>query len=269
MSIENRRTLFGAGRMGSALAGGWIKAGDSNGLDIVAPRPSELVSGWASSGAIALNPEPSPCNTLVIAVKPQVFGSVVDELKLWIGPDTEVLSVMAGVSLATLADRLGTTRVARAMPNTPGLIGKGVTLLCLPSEAAPGMSERLRELLTPLGAVEGPISEEDLPAATALSGCGPAYGFLLAEMMAQAGIAHGLEPDLAARLARKTVEGAGALMEASPETAETLRKNVTSPNGVTQAALEVLMQRDGMPSLFEDAVAAVIRRDLELAAETK
>ena len=176
---------------------------------------------------------------------------------------------MAGVSLATLETKLGTSNVARAMPNTPGLVGKGVTILCTKPDTDAAVVSELKALLTPLGAVEGPIDEALLPAATAVSGCGPAYGFLLAEVMAAAGAAHGLDPALAMRLARKTVEGAGALMEASEDDAATLRRNVTSPNGVTQAALEVLMSDSAMPSVFKDAIGAAIARDIELSKETE
>jgi pyrroline-5-carboxylate reductase len=260
MTRQNRITLFGAGRMGSAMAAGWIKAGLGGGIDIVAPRPSDLVTGWAREGQVRINP---------VAVKPQVFGGVVEQLKSWVGPNTLVLSVMAGVSLATLEVKLGSPNVVRAMPNTPGLVGKGVTLICLKPDAGDGVEAQVRGLLTPLGAVEGPFTEAELPVATALSGCGPAYGFLLAEVMAAAGIAHGLDAEMAKRLARKTVEGAGALMEGSPEDAATLRKNVTSPNGVTQAALEVLMADGAMPSIFVEAVAAAIARDQALAKETE
>jgi len=269
MNDTSKITLVGAGRMGSALVGGWLKAGLGGRIDIIAPRPSELVQSWADAGEVALNGAVEAADVLVIAVKPQVFGGVVDDLVARIGPQTQVLSVMAGVSLAALADRLGTDKVARAMPNTPGLIGLGVTLLCLPEGAGEEVEARMRGLLEPLGAVEGPIGEDMLRAATAVSGCGPAYVFLLAEMMAAAGVAHGLDAELAMRLARGTVEGAGALMAASDEDAATLRKNVTSPNGVTQAALEVLMARDAMPSIFTEAVRAAIARDEALSAETE
>jgi len=155
------------------------------------------------------------------------------------------------------------------MPNTPGLVGKGVTILCTKPGASSDAIAELTSLLAPLGQVEGPIDQDLLPAATAISGCGPAYGFLLAEVMAAAGAAHGLDPALSMRLARKTVEGAGALMEGSDEEAATLRKNVTSPNGVTQAALEVLMSPEAMPSVFEKAVGAAIARDIALSKETE
>ncbi|MEM9055191.1 MAG: pyrroline-5-carboxylate reductase [Pseudomonadota bacterium] len=261
-------TLIGAGRMGSALMGGWLKGGYAGQIDVIDPHPNAALSDLAASGDIRLNPSKAPADTLIVAVKPQIFASVSDDIRARIGPDTAVLSIMAGVSLETLENRLGTPNVARAMPNTPGLVGKGITLLCFKDGTDAGAQAQMRGLLEPLGAVEGPITEDLLPAATAISGCGPAYGFLLAEVMAAAGIAHGLEAELAHRLARKTVEGAGALMEASPETAATLRQNVTSPNGVTQAALEVLMRDPAMPYLFVDAIAAAIARDRELSQET-
>lgn len=262
-------TLIGAGRMGSALAGGWLKAGYSGKIDIVDPNPAGVVKDWITAGHVRHNPVAAPADVLVVAVKPQVFGDLANEIKTRVGPRTQVLSIMAGVSIATLEAKLGTPNVARAMPNTPGLVGQGVTILCTKPDAADAIVSDMKALLAPLGEVEGPISEALLPAATAISGCGPAYGFLLAEVMAAAGEKHGLAPDMAMRLARKTVEGAGALMAGADEDASTLRKNVTSPNGVTQAALEVLMSPEAMPSLFEDAVAAAIARDIALSKETQ
>ena len=267
--MEKRITLIGAGRMGSALAGGWLNAGQSGQIDIVDPAPAERVSNWIADGDVRHNPAPEPADVLVVAVKPQAFRARADEIAQRVGPETLVLSIMAGVSIQTLETKLATERVARAMPNTPGLVGKGVTILCTKPQTSAADIDELKQLLQPLGQVEGPIGEDLLPAATAVSGCGPAYGFLLAEVMASAGVAHGLAPDLAMRLARKTVEGAGALMEDAPEDAATLRQNVTSPNGVTQAALEVLMSADAMPSIFERAIGAAIARDIALSKETE
>lgn len=261
-------TLVGGGRMGSALAGGWIKSGyDASTIAIHDPKPSALLSDWEKNGKISLNPSPSAVGILVVAVKPQVFPSIIADLKDHIGPDTLVLSIMAGITLETLAEKLGTDRVARAMPNTPGLVGEGMTLLCLPDGAPDADAARLNDLLTPLGSVEGPLPEEQISAATALSGCGPAYAFLLAEVMAAAGEAHGLDKALALRLAQKTVQGAGALMMDSEDPPSTLRENVTSPGGVTKAALDVLMRDGAMPSLMEEAVGAAIARDRELSGD--
>ncbi|MEM8617104.1 MAG: pyrroline-5-carboxylate reductase [Pseudomonadota bacterium] len=264
----SRLTIIGAGRMGSALIGGWIKAADALHVTVIDPNPSAQIIAWAQQGAIVLNPDPEPADLLVLAIKPQVFPKLVETIKHWIGDKTLVLSVMAGVSLATLQSRLG-ARAARAMPNTPGLIGKGVTILCPDPTLSTVTVEQLTGVLRPLGDVEGPLPEALLPAATVVSGCGPAYGYFLVEAMAAAGVAHGLDPDLAMRLARRTVEGAGALMAASPETAGTLRENVTSPNGVTEAALKVLMREDAMPSLFKEAFAKAIDRDRALSQETE
>ncbi|MAN74387.1 MAG: pyrroline-5-carboxylate reductase [Henriciella sp.] len=264
---ESGLTLVGGGRMGSALAGGWIKSGYEGAISIHDPAPSDLLKGWAEAGKIHLNPAPAPANTLVVAVKPQIFPKILDDLRAFVGKDTLVLSIMAGITLDSLAERLGTGRVARAMPNTPGLVGEGMTLLCLPSSASDEDAAHLRDLLTPLGAVEGPIPEDKISAATALSGCGPAYAFLLAEVMAAAGEAHGLDRDLALRLAQKTVQGAGALMMDSDEPPSTLRENVTSPGGVTKAALDVLMRDGAMPSLMKEAVAEAIKRDRELSGD--
>ncbi|MEM9225516.1 MAG: pyrroline-5-carboxylate reductase [Pseudomonadota bacterium] len=271
MELEktDRIVLIGAGRMGSALAGGWIKAGFGGKIQVIDPKVSPLVQGWADAGKVSLDEAVLEAKLVVVAVKPQFFGGLAPQIAERIGPQTQVLSIMAGIPLAALKAALGTENVARAMPNTPGLIGKGVTILSLPETASPSVVRDLRALLEPLGAVEGPISEDLLPAATAVSGSGPAYGFLLTEVMAKAGAANGLDPDMAMRLARLTVEGAGALMQASREDAATLRKNVTSPGGVTQAALDVLMAEDAIAPLFEKAVAAAIARDHALAEESQ
>lgn len=260
-------TLIGGGRMGSALAGGWIKSGYAGGITIHDPAPSEQLKAWEAAGQITLNPAPKPADILVVAVKPQVFASLGEEIRTHIGPETQVLSIMAGITLDGLKSKLGTEHVARAMPNTPGLIGKGMTLLCLPVGASEPQARTLKELLIPLGAVEGPLPEDQISAATALSGCGPAYAFLLAEVMAAAGKAHGLDEALAMRLAKATVEGAGDLMMQADEPPSKLRENVTSPGGVTKAALDVLMRSDGMPSLMEEAVGAAIKRDRELSGD--
>ncbi|WP_300396049.1 pyrroline-5-carboxylate reductase [Henriciella sp.] len=260
-------TLVGGGRMGSALAGGWIQSNYDGPIAIIDPQPSSQLTDWERDGKITLNPAPGPATTLVVAVKPQVFDKISDQIRAHVGPDTLVLSIMAGITLDSLARTLGTDRVARAMPNTPGLVGKGMTLLCLPDEASADDGDYLKALLTPLGDVEGPIGEDMISAATAISGCGPAYVFLLAEVMAAAGKAHGLDQDMAMRLAKKTIEGAGALMMESEEAPSKLRENVTSPGGVTKAALDVLMQDTAMPSLMEHAVGAAIKRDRELSGD--
>ncbi|MEO1101000.1 MAG: pyrroline-5-carboxylate reductase [Pseudomonadota bacterium] len=259
-------TLIGAGRMGSAMARGWVAGGDVA-LSIVDPAPGGAVRDWAGEVGAALNPDPAPADVIVIAVKPQVFPAAIPNITPWIGETTLILSVMAGVTLARLEATLGTNRIIRAMPNTPGAIGQGVSVVAPGSGAHEEDYQTAVDLLSPLGLVEGPLDEAGLVKATAVSGCGPAYVFLLAELMAEAGVARGLDPDLSARIARATVEGAAALMAQSEEDPAALRQAVTSPGGVTKAALDVLMADDAAPSMFERAFKAAETRDAELSSE--
>lgn len=259
--------LIGAGRMGAALVRGWLAAGTQSQIIIVTPRPSDEVSGWADEGRVTLNPEPAPADIVVLSVKPQVFAATIEDTSSFIGPDTLVVSVMAGVLLKQLAASFESTRVVRAMPNTPGAIGQGVTVITAPPGADPADIDLATELLLPLGVVEGPIDEKLISAAAGVSGCGPAYVFLLAEVMAMAGEAEGLPADLSARLARRTVEGAAALMASTDQAPDALRKAVTSPNGVTQAALDILMDEGGMPVLMRKAVRAAANRERDLSRQ--
>lgn len=257
--------LVGAGNMGSAIAAGWLKADPPICPVIIDPNPSQTVRGWQASGQVELNTDPRPAGVLMVGVKPQVFPNVLEGLMAWVGPDTLVISIMAGVTLASLEGALGTGRCIRVMPNTPGAIGKGVALLS-PAPACTGADmETARALLAPLGHLEGPMDEATLQAATGLSGCGPAYVFLLAEVLADAAENLGVPADMAARLAVHTIDGSASLLAASDQSPDALRRAVTSPNGVTQAALEVLMADGAMPSLFEDALNAALARDKALS----
>lgn len=266
MSQPASLTLVGAGRMGAALLRGWLK-GPAREISVVEPSPQDDIKALAAEGRIRLNPAPSESSIIVLAVKPQQFASVAEQAKSFVGPGSLAISIMAGVRLAQLSRRLGTQRVIRAMPNTPGAIGRGVTVFTAPEAAKPADLTAARELLAPLGEVHGPVAEDMMSAVTALSGSGPAYIFLLAEVMAQAGVAQGLPQELAMSLARRTVEGAAALMAESGDTPEALRKAVTSPGGTTQAALDILMDTGGMPALFKDALNAAANRDRQLSQE--
>lgn len=259
-------TLVGAGRMGSALLRGWLK-GPEREITVIEPSPRDDLRALADTGRIRLNPAPSPSGIMILAVKPQQFAAVADQARAFIGPKSLAISIMAGVRLAQLSRRLGTDRVIRSMPNTPGSIGRGVTVFAAPDGAVKADLAAARDLLAPLGEVHGPVSEDMMSAVTALSGSGPAYIFLLAEVMTEAGVAQGLPRDLAASLARRTVEGAAALMADSDETPEALRKAVTSPGGTTQAALDILMGTGGMPALFRNALSAAAQRDRQLSQE--
>lgn len=254
--------------MGGALVRGWIEAVRKGGgltLTVVEPHfDPELERALESVGAVINPPTPGPADIVVLAVKPQQFQDTAAGLKGFIGPDTRVLSVMAGITLDTLVRELGATRVVRAMPNTPGRIGQGITAYVAASGCTPEDLQLIEQLLAPLGAIEPLGAERLLDAVTAVSGSGPAYVFLLAEVLAAAAEQEGLDKDVAMRLASRTVAGAGALMLQTGETPGALRKQVTSPKGTTEAALDVLGAADGLGPLLRRAVAAAAKRSREL-----
>ncbi len=262
-----RAVLFGAGRMGGAMAHGWKRGFTASGLkslDIVDPSPPESTMALADGRRIRLNAKPRKVDVAIIGVKPQGFEAAAPDFVDWIQPDTIVISVMAGIRIERIASLLGVERVVRAMPNTPGSIGKGITGISM-SDACGAVEQTVAEqLLSPLGDVVGPVSESQLDALTAVSGSGPAYVFLLAETLEAAGRAVGLAPELAAKLARSTVAGAGALL-AEGEDPAALRKAVTSPGGTTAAALDVLMAPGAMPEIMRKAVESATKRNIELS----
>lgn len=264
--------LVGAGRMGSAMARGWLSdlgAAGLSKLSVVEPSPGDDVKEAAAASLIALNPAPELADLLILAVKPQGFGASADGLKAWVGADTLIVSIMAGVTIARISAALGCPKVARAMPNTPGAIGMGATGFALSDACGDAEAATTAALLEPLGLVVGPLKEDQMDAVTAVSGSGPAYVFLLVESLAAAGRAVGLDEKDANALARETIIGAGALLGEFAEPPSELRRQVTSPGGTTAAALEVLMAAGGMPDLMRKAVEAAARRGAELAKEAE
>jgi pyrroline-5-carboxylate reductase len=262
--------LVGAGKMGAALLEGWIRIGlDPARITVLEPHPAPAITALAGRG-LNLNPaQAEPATIIVVAVKPQAAGEVVAGLIPWVGPRTLVASIMAGRTLEGIERTLPPgTAVVRAMPNLPAAIGRGITV-AVPNAAVTASQRALVDrLLAAVGVVEWVAEETLLNAVTAVSGSGPAYVFLLAELLARAGIAAGLPAALATRLARATIAGSGGLLDHSPLAAETLRLNVTSPGGTTAAALEVLMGEQGLGPLVTRAVAAATRRAGELAGES-
>lgn len=261
--------LVGAGQMGAAMARGWLRSLKSAGLGklhVVEPEPSTEVAAWSKSGKISLNRAANPADVVVLAVKPQGFAKAAESISGWIGRDTLVVSIMAGVTIRGISEALGVSKVARAMPNTPGAIGKGVTGYALSAQCGEREQATAEKLLAPLGDVVGPLQEQHIDTVTAVSGSGPAYVFLLAEALEGAAKAAGLDDATAATLARKTVIGAGALLAEGGDPAE-LRRAVTSPGGTTAAALDVLLARGAVPELMRKAVEAAVRRGAELSRE--
>jgi pyrroline-5-carboxylate reductase len=203
---------------------------------------------------------------VVLAIKPQMLDAAAPALARLFGADSLLISILAGKTMANLGARLPARAIVRAMPNTPASIGRGITGAFASEATSPAQRAQADFLLGGVGAVEWVDSESLIDAVTAISGSGPAYVFHLVEALAQAGAALGLPDDLALRLARATVEGSGELLHLSPEiTAEILRKNVTSPGGTTQAALDVLMAPEGLAALMARATAAAARRAGELS----
>ncbi|WP_336486466.1 pyrroline-5-carboxylate reductase [Methylobacterium nigriterrae] len=261
-------TLVGAGKMGGAMLDGWLAGGlDPARTAILDPAPAPEIAELCRARGLLLNPaRPPAAEAVVLAIKPQGLESAAAAVDALIGPDTLLVSILAGKTIADLKGRLPAARaVVRAMPNLPASIGRGATGAAASPEVTPGQRAGADALLSAAGLVEWLDDEGLIDAVTAVSGSGPAYVFLLAEALAEAGVAAGLPPEVAARLARATVAGSGALLDASPTEAAQLRRNVTSPGGTTAAALDVLMRDDGLPALMREAVAAARRRAGELS----
>lgn len=263
--------IAGAGKMGGAILEGLLNRGlDPRMVIVQDPAPPSDVQALLDQHGIRAQAQldnlATPPSVLLVAVKPQMMDSVFPSLARYVGADTVVLSIAAGKAINSFEQHLPTgTAVIRTMPNTPAAIGRGITA-CVANAAA---TSAQRDLATSILAATGEVvwldDEADMDAVTAVSGSGPAYVFLLAECLAEAGRAAGLSADLAARLARATVSGAGELLHRSDLSAETLRKNVTSPNGTTAEALSVLMSQPGLKDLMTRAILAAQRRSRELS----
>jgi pyrroline-5-carboxylate reductase len=269
LDVPGTLVLVGAGNMGGAMLSGWLKRGVPGASVLVLdPNASEKMVAMADEHGVRIAktpPEGLKAAILFVAVKPQVMGVVLPSLKPLIGDDTVTVSVAAGTTISFMEGHLGEGAFVRAMPNTPAMIGRGVTGAYANAQVSEQQRALIHDLLKVSGPVEWVASERDIDAVTALSGSGPAYVFYLVECMAEAGRKAGLGADLAMRLARETVSGAGELLYQSPEMPSTLRKNVTSPGGTTAAALAVLMADDGMQPLFDAAIEAARKRAEELA----
>lgn len=257
--------LLGCGKMGSALLGGWLGGGLNPGaVHVIEPHPSDWLKGTGVNINQALPDSPA---VLVLAVKPQMMSDALPQAAGCGGGDTLIVSVAAGTSIKSLEAVFGTaTPIVRSMPNTPAAIGRGITALVpnLPATGARGL-HLASQLMSAVGEVIPLDNEEQIDAVTGVSGSGPAYVFLMIEALAEAGIAEGLAPEVAMKLAKATVAGAGALAAAAEVAPSELRANVTSPAGTTAAALKVLMDDvSGLRPLIRDAVRASAERSLEL-----
>jgi pyrroline-5-carboxylate reductase len=263
--------LAGSGKMGGALLAGWLARGLAPADVLVQdPGPPEEVRALLAAHAIRAEPRIAatarPPAVLLLAVKPQIMDEVLPPLAGLVGPETLVISVAAGRTLASFERQLPPrTAIVRSIPNTPAAIGRGISVCVANAHVRPAGRARTEMLLGAVGEVSWVAEEDLIDVATAVSGSGPAYVFLLAECLAEAGRAAGLDAALARRLADATVSGSGELLRRSGVAPDVLRRNVTSPNGTTAAALAHLMAEDGLQPLLTRAVAAAARRSRELS----
>jgi pyrroline-5-carboxylate reductase len=259
--------LVGCGRMGSAMLSGWRERGLDRSF-AVDPAPDAARNAGADLtvvGDLAAVPAGFAPAAVVLAVKPQSAADALPAYARFAG-SAVFLSIMAGRTIGGIQALLGgSAAIVRAMPNTPAAVRQGVTVATPSASVTPGQRALCGDLLRAIGLVEWVDEEALLDPVTAVSGSGPAYVFLLAELMEQAAIEQGIAPDLARVLARQTVAGSGALLAASAESAAELRKAVTSPAGTTEAALKVLMAPNALPKAFSEAIAEATRRSRELA----
>jgi pyrroline-5-carboxylate reductase len=260
--------MLGAGRMGGAMLDGWRAAGAFEASDLLIrdPSPGPSAAAAAEAGCV-LNPpeaELARAKTVVLAVKPQLWREAAADTAALLPEDAVIVSVAAGVKAAEISKAFGGRAVARVMPTTAAAIGQGTASLYADDPTA---RARGRALFEPLGAVVELADEVQMHAATAVSGSAPAYLYAFIEALEGAGAAAGLTPDDAKRLARSTLTGAAALLSETGEDPAELRRQVTSPGGTTEAALNVLLQaRGGLPDLLREAVGAAVRRSKELGA---
>ena len=272
---RTRLLLVGCGKMGGAMLRGWLARGMLPANVVVIEPTGEALGDLAGRGIAHLMapgaiPNDFTPDVVVLAVKPQFMDEAIGHYARYARPETLFLSIAAGKTIAYFQRHLGLkadpkVAIVRAMPNTPAAIGRGISVAVAHRQVTSAQRELAETLLSACGEVAWVEEEGLIDPVTALSGGGPAYVFLLIEAMAEAGRKAGLPTDLAMRLARVTVSGAGELARLSPEDAAQLRQNVVSPKGTTLEALNILMAPDGIQQLFDRAIAAATRRSRELA----
>ena len=264
--------LVGAGKMGGALLNGWLESNlvTTRKLVILDPNPGPRAIFAIERGAKHITTAqdiPKSVQTVVLAIKPQMFERVGPELGAALSPKAMILSILAGTSLRRLNEAFAGRVVIRAMPNTPAAIGAGISAIFADPKIASTLLHEAEALLRPGGEIVHVDSEAALNAVTAISGSGPAYVFHLVETLEFGARDLGLSDEVASKLAKETLIGAAKLLEASEEGPDVLRKNVTSPNGTTQAALDVLMGEDGgLSKMMISTVRAAFARAKELGS---
>ncbi len=257
--------FIGSGNMAEAIVKALIKSGTSPDCITVSDPAPERLKLMAGLGIISGtdNAPPAGCRIVVLAVKPQVMETVLTDIQPTIQTDSLFISIAAGIPSSLIEKYLGTVRVIRVMPNTPMLAGSGVAAMCKGANATDSDLETAEQIFSAAAKVVR-VEESQMDAVTAVSGSGPAYFFFLAEKMAEAGMAEGLDRETAERLAAATLTGAGALIRDAGESAAVLRKKVTSPGGTTEAALRKMEELKIGNGIIQ-AVQQAAQRSRELA----
>ncbi len=272
IQLSGNLVLLGAGKMGGAMLAGWLQAGIlPQQIIVLDPTAPAEVEKLIANNRIMLNPSLADIHevqVLLVAVKPQIMGEVLESVRELRNFNPLVVSIAAGKTIASFTKYFGhEAAVIRTIPNTPASIGRGITVMTANARVSLSQKNLAISLLSSIGEVVEVDNEDLIDAATAVSGSGPAYVFYMTECLAAAAVAVGLPADVAVKLARATVSGSGELMRQSGIDAAELRKNVTSPSGTTFAALQILMRDNGLMPLMQEAVEAAERRSRELAKQ--
>lgn len=262
--------VVGAGKMGGALLQGWLASGiiSPTQLIILDPNPGQAANEAIKNGALHLSVpthDLASIDYVLLGIKPQMFTALAPNIAKKLPNGAIVVSILAGTSLESLSEAFPRQGLIRAMPNTPAAIGKGITAYTKGSDVSSRQAAMTEALLSAGGSVHHVDNEHLIDVVTAISGSGPAYVFHMVEALEAAALKIGMPAELAPDFARQTIIGAAGLLETSDQSAATLRENVTSPNGTTQAALDVLMGTDGLPGLMRETAKAALKRAKELA----
>ena len=259
--------FIGVGVMGSSIIKSLLTAALQANQICIADKSEEKANQITATYKVqkqSISQIGQNCEVIFLAVKPQDLGDVLVELSKSLKSETLLISIAAGKTTRFIEEKLSTNNpVVRVMPNTPAQIGKGVSAISGGSNAQPAHLELTKELFSASGVVVE-LPEENQDAVTALSGSGPAYFFYFIESMIKSGVQLGLTNEIATQLAIGTITGSAAMLQESGLDAATLRKNVTSPNGTTAAALAVFADKD-LEKIISDAMMAAKKRAQELA----
>jgi pyrroline-5-carboxylate reductase len=252
--------------MGGAMLSRWREKFSDNGFEffVVSPTHSASETFFPSLAEFPKNISP---DIIVFAVKPQNLAEILPEYKNRFGVSPLYISIAAGKPISFFAEHLGEgAKIIRTMPNTPALVGKAITAICASANVSDAEKQTAQKLMEAIGSAVF-VDEKDMDAVTAVSGSGPAYVFLFLEALATAGERAGLSGEVAKKLALASFHGSIHLAEKSGESFEKLRENVTSKGGTTEAALNVLMQENGLKNLLENAVSEAVKKAKILAKQ--